>query len=197
MSPKLLNILLILIPAVLYYGYLDPMYNGTPGLIWTPESGIMKLKSENVQMKNALLQLSFIETEVKKLNDDYKKVDPLVKQKAEMLLPDSIDSIKLRNEVLSIADNSGVAISALIVMPAITGKMDPNLKYYTVSFGIKSRYSVFKKAIESYEKSTRLFILDSVAIVKAKKSDTQVQSSVVDDSEALDIRVTFKVASLK
>ena len=199
MSPKLLNILLVLTPLVLYYGYLDPMYTGAPGFIWTPESSIFALQSRNVQYANSLNQIDLIEQEVGKLYKDYQSIDVDAKTKVSTLLPDTLDPIKLRNEVVSIANRSGVAITGLQVTPD-TKIQSKDTKGYLISFSFKSHYSVAKALMENYEKSMRLYLLDSVAIQRVDKKTTDnspTQSGPIDDNETLTTAVIFRVYYLK
>lgn len=195
MSPKLLNVLLILIPVAFYYGYIDPMYNGTPGLVWTPQKSISVLKSENVQYTNALNQVSFLEEEIKKIDKNYKAVDGGVIASSTILLPDSLDPYNIRNEVTSIANKAGVAIVGVNVIPSNKIK-SPKIGTYTVSFTLIARYPVFKKLMEEYEKSMRLFLIDSVMISRVEEKKGEEKTSVITDKEALNISVTFNVPYL-
>lgn len=198
MSPKLLNILLILLPAFLYFGYLNPMYNGVPGFIWSPEFSITALQSQNVQYKDALQQISLIETEIGKINSQYKKITDEEKLRATMLLPDKIDPIKLRNEVVSIANKKGIAISGLQVVNSCQGALDKSLGCYLVTLTVHSRYPVLKELIEAYEKSLRLFVVSNVLISKPTKKDSQGSAvGQEEDKEALDSNMSFRVYYLK
>lgn len=193
MSPKLLNFLLVILPVVLYYGYIDPMYNGGTGLIWAPEANIQVLKSVNVQYEDAFKQINDLDREVKKINTNYENLDPAIKDKVAMMLPDSIDPVKLRNEVISIANKSNVAISGLKVTE--TNKTpSANLGVYTVSFSVKSHYPPLKELLAAYERSMRFFVLNNVSIDKWTKRN---ESTEVDDIEMLSSSVAFNVYYLR
>jgi hypothetical protein len=193
MSPKLFNILLVLTPLVLYFGYLSPMYEGVPGFVWTPEASITVLQAQNVQYTNALNQVKLVEDAMNKINKDYTAIDPAVKDKVSLLLPDSVEPIKLRNDVVAIANTSGIALSGLQVSPSVKVKSQ-NVGLYTVAFTVSAHYSVFKKLIESFEKSTRLFILESIVINRPEKKDDKTG---INDSENLNFVVTYSVNYLK
>lgn len=196
MSPKLFNILLVLTPLVLYFGYLSPMYEGVPGFVWTPESNINTLKSQNVQYSNALNQVDFVSKEMDKINKDYNTVDPAIKEKVILLLPDSIDPIKIRNEVVAIANESGVALNGLQVISSAKIQTK-EIGTYTVSFTILAHYPVFKKLIENFEKSTRLFVLDSIIINHPEKVNDKGAPSGINDNEVLNFVVTYSINYLK
>ena len=51
--------------------------------------------------------------------------------------------------------------------------------------------------IENYEKSTRLFTLDSIIINHPEKKDDKGTSSGINDNEVLSYIVTFSVYYLK
>ncbi len=189
MSPKLLNILLIVTSAVLYIGYLKPMYTGTPGIVWTPEKSLSALKNENVQYANAINQIELIRREAEKINKEYEAIDKEVVTKAELFLPNAIDPLKLRNDVISIASKSGIAISGLTVT------QDTRDSFYKVSFAMKTRYSLFKNFIQNYEKSTRVFSLSVLTIARFKDEENKnlTLSEIEDNEGKLNIRVESRV----
>ena len=194
MSPKLLNVLLIILPVSLYYGYIEPMYTGQPGIVWTPESSIVVLQSQNVEYQNAFNQIEAIEREVIKLNGDYTAVGQDLKNKVALLLPNEINEIKLRNEVISIASKVGIAVSDLSVNP-ITRQTIPKLQGYKVSFSVTGHYVDLKKMFAKYEKSTRLFILINVSIERSFADGNKVKEG--DDIQSLKATIVYDVYYLK
>ncbi len=196
MSPKLLNLLLVLIPVVLYYAYLDPMYSGTQGLIWTPESSITVLQATNVQYENTKNQVALIQRGVESINKDYTTIPQETIDRANLLLPDAIDKINLRKEVIAIADKAGVALNGVTVLDD-TKNQNPVTGSYLVNFSIKARYPVFKALMESYERSTRVFMIDTVTIKKLEGKDLEKDTPLVDNQDKLSCNVTFKVTYLK
>ena len=196
MSPKLLNILLILIPVVLYYAYLDPMYSGSPGLIWTPEKSISILQATNVQYENTAKQVDLIKESVSRINKDYTAIPQDVIDRASILLPDSIDKINLRKEVVAIADKAGVALNGVTVTD------DPKnqstvVGAYLVNFTVKVRYPIFKALMESYERSTRVFMIETVSIKKLEAKELEKEASLIDNQDKLNCIVSFRVTYLK
>lgn len=189
MSPKLLNILLVVVPVFLYFGYIEPMYLGTQGFIWTPEKNLSTLKSENVQYIDAINQISAIEQASIKLNKEYTAIPIELVERINLLLPESIDPVRLRNEITSIAANSGVALTGLTITH------EEKDSSYKVSFSVRARYGLFKKFMESYEKSTRMFTLISLSISRVSPGESN-EKSLSDAEEALNklkISVTSKV----
>lgn len=169
------------------------MYNGGTGLVWAPEANIQVLKSVNVQYEDAFKQINDLDREVKKINTNYENLDPALKDKVTMMLPDSIDPVKLRNEVISIANKSNVAISGLKVVE--TNKTpSANLGVYTVSFSVKSHYPPLKELLAAYERSMRFFVLNNISIDKWTKKN---ESTEADDIEMLSSSVAFDVYYLR
>lgn len=191
MSPKLLNILLIALPAVLFYGYLMPYYTGEGGLVWTPEKSIKTLQVENVLFANTLKQTGIIKDAAEKFEKDYNSFDADTKQKISTMLPDTIDPVKLRNEVINIAAKTGVAISGLKVEKDPKG--EGGLNFYKVTFGVKTRYPTFKTLVESYERNKRFFLLDMATISRPKSDDEEKEIQ----EDVLDSTVTFRVYYMK
>jgi len=202
MSPKLLTILLILLPVALYLGYISPVYSGNPGLVWTPERSLPALKSANLLLSQSLNQIDIVQREAEMVSKEYSAINPELIATTTALLPDSIDTIKLRNEVLNIGNKSGIAIKGLTISP-ITNLNNPKLGGYKVSFNLSSKYPPFKELMRSYEKSTRLFIIESMTINRItdeelkEKSSSESKVNIVDLEETLNIQVTFRVHYLK
>ena len=196
MSPKLLNILLILALVVMYYGLFEPMYTGQPGIVWSPESSIAELQLKNVQYTNAINLVSAAILGIKKINEDYKAVPVATITKVEAMLPDVIDRFKLRNEVISIANNAGVAITGLSI--AENGaNTNQNIKSYIISFEVKARYALLKKLLQVYENNIRFYTIDSFTIGTADQKGLSPEDLLVFDKEALIAKVTYTVSYLK
>ncbi len=192
MSPKIFTILLILLPTVLYYGFLDPLYHGTTGIVWTPENSIVALQTQNVGYQNALNQVTEVERGAVKLNNEYLAVSSSTIQKTAIMLPDDIDQLKLVNEVKAIANQSGIALSNVTVVEDAQYK-SKDLVAYKVTFGLKARYPVFKKLMEEYEKNMRFYVTNSITI----KRPVDGQTTTLLDKDALAMQVSFRVFHLK
>lgn len=195
MSTKLFNFLLLLLPAVLYFGYISPAYSGNEGFVWTPTKGITGLQAERVQYQNSINQLDLIKTEMEKIASDYKKVPPEVIEKMSIMVPDTIDQVKVRNEIVTIAAKSNIAIQNLRVEKDVKGG-DRGLNFYAVSFDVKSRYPAFKKFMEEYEKNQRFFILESASIKRQEQQEGE-QKSAIDFDEALNMQVNSRIYYMK
>lgn len=190
MSPKLLNILLLLIPITLYFGYISPFYTGEEGLVWTPERSLPSLQAENVQYINTLQQMELIKSKAKELNDNYRSFSQEDKTKIFTMLPDTVDPVKLQNEVIVIAARSGVALNGVKVEKDLKG--DKGLNFYKVNFSVRTKYSTFKTLMENYEKNKRVFILESATIARPKLDQSQRERVQIPE-DMLDFNVVFRV----
>lgn len=193
MSPKLLNLLLVILPVVLYFGYIQPYYTGDGGLVWSPETSIRALQSQNVQYINTLAQIGIIKEAGEKLNNDYLSVDKDMIEKIGIMLPDDIDPVKLRNEILQIGASSGIAIENLKIERDI--KTEKLYNFYRVSFEIKAKYANFKSFMEEYEKNKRFFSLEKASINRTIHDETD--KMVKNDDDILNISITSRAYFLK
>lgn len=188
MSPKLLNILLIVAPVVLYMVLIKPLLSGT-GTFWAPEMSIKDLQRVNAEYSAALSNTAIIENGIEAIHKDYLKIDTNILNKNAQLLPKQLDEARLRNEVVSIATKQGIAIDSLEVIKDKRGTKSAD--FYTVSFSLKSRYPAFKKLLEEYEKSTRFYHIESLSISRQKED--QESGAVLSDKDILTILIKFKV----
>lgn len=195
MSPKLLNILLVLIPAILYYFVYVPLTTGNPSAIFTPVASISSLQATNVQYTNTLSLISKIQTDIKKVNDDYKTLDIASTTKVEMMLPDSLNQLKLRREVTAISDSVGIGIKGLNVKEDKSSSA--NLGAYVVEFSFKARYKNIKLLLEEYEKNKRFYTIETLRISRVDVKNLKSEDLQNLDRDALLVFVTYKVNYLK
>lgn len=169
MSPKLLNLLLLVASFAVYYLVLNPLYTGV-GTIWQPEQGVSAVRDLNNQYRDTLAQADLLYKQAEGLRTDYGKVQADTKQTMTMMVPDSIDPVRLVSEVSNIASQAGVALGDISY--AANSDNDPLLGSYTVSFNVKTSYSKFKELMRNYETSLRLFTIQSVSFgIPQKEGD--------------------------
>ena len=194
MSSKLLSLLLLVITAALYMLVISPVYSGE-GNIWAPSSGISNLKSLNKQYTSTLVQIDTIERGAEALYKDYTNLNPEVLSKMNILLSDSVDQVKLRNEVVTIASRSGLALEELEVKKERLPYK--GLDVYLVTFSLKARYPVFKRFITDIDKNMRFYNLESIILERQPERETEDQRSSLTDKDILNIQVKFRVYQIK
>jgi hypothetical protein len=195
MSPKLLNIVLVLIPAILYNFVYLPLTTGVDSVVMSPKASIRTLQDTNVQYANTLSLLGKIQTDIKKINDDYKSLDPATTSKVLIMLPDSIDTLKLRREVIAIADSAGIAIKEVSVKEDKGNSA--TLGAYIVEFSVKARYKNVKLLLEEYEKNLRLYTIESLRIARQDTKTLKAEELQNLDRESLMVTIAYKVNYLK
>ncbi|HCC06507.1 TPA: hypothetical protein DEP94_04125 [Candidatus Nomurabacteria bacterium] len=184
MSPKLINILLIVSSAALYYLVIGPLWSGT-GSVWTPSrGGVSNLKVQASQYKEAMDRADSIFKQGEDLKAEYELITEAEKQKMLLMVPMKIEKIHLLSEITHIADESGLALTNLSAIEI--NSSDKLRGSYNISFGTKTTYGTFKKFMRNYENSLRLFTIDSVKF------------SIPDKAEDfIDFKVTLKTYYLK
>lgn len=166
MSPKLLNILLATAAFALYYVVLNPLYSGS-GPVWQPEQSISVLRDLNRQYDETLTQSDLLYKQAESLRIDYTKIGPDARQKMSMMVPDSIDPVRLVSEVSNIANQAGLALNDVSYAQNVSN--DPLSGSYTVSFTVKTTYPLFKDLMHNYETSLRLFSIQNVSFSPPQK----------------------------
>ena len=197
MSPKLLNILLVLTIVILYYGYLNPMYTGQAGLVWTPESSIGALQAQNIQYINTFNQIDFVKHGAELLNKDYLAIDDETKKKVNKMLPNSIDPLKLRDEVISVSNRTGVPLVGLSIEPYTGLGIPGGMGAYRISFNMNMKYSAFKEFMTEYQKSIRVFSISTLAVTRRTSTEYDKDLSLEDNQEILDFSVVTRVLFLR
>lgn len=183
MSPKLINILLILSSFALYYLVIGPLWTGV-GPIWSPSQGISILTSKESQYKNTVNSADDLSKQGEKLKLQYNAIDDATKQKMSLMVPQKIDQVRLLSEVDNIANQSGVSLSNVSAVDV--ANVDKLKGSYNVSFNVKTTYTKFKEFMRNYENSLRLFTLESVVFSAPEKID-----------DFTDFKVTLKTYYLK
>lgn len=187
MSPKLLNILLVMAPVVLYMALIKPLITGV-GTFWSPEMPIAELQRVNAEYSAALSNTEVIERDIAAIYKDYTALKPEILEKNSQMLPEKLDEAKIRNEIVAIATKQGIAIDALDVVRDKKGSKLAD--FYTISFSLRSRYPAFKRLLEEYDKSIRFYHIDSLSIARQKDDD---ETQALSDKDILSIQVKFRV----
>lgn len=176
MSPKLINILLIVSSFALYYLVIGPLWTGV-GPIWSPSQGISTLMNLEKQYKDTANNADDLARQGEKLKSQYKAVSDETKQKMSIMVPQQIDKVRLLSEIDNIANQSGIALSNVSAVDVVN--VDKLKGSYNVSFGVKTTYTKFKEFMRNYENSLRLFTLESVNFTAPEKVDDLTDFKVV------------------
>lgn len=161
-------------------------------MIWTPDQSIPQMKAANDSYQAAIDKVDSINSQISEIGKQAGNVKPEIKEKALIMLSDSIDIIKLYNEVINIGSKAGVSVEGLKISPPSQG-LNNRLTSYKVSFSMKASYPVFKKFLELIESNMRFFTVDQITI----KTENKKSEEIAKDEDLLDFSLVFKVYSLK
>lgn len=170
MSPKLFNILLIISSIVIYSYVIKPLYTGEDTGFWTPKESVQSLLLSKKQYVATINGIDEIKQEAKKIEKEYSVFDDTVKNNMIIMVPDSINEVKLLSELTKIANDVGFAIEGLSVKDK-SGE-------FSINFVIKTTYPKFKDFIARYEKSKRLLTLDSVAFTPVEDEQEPIKFQI-------------------
>jgi hypothetical protein len=160
MSKSLLNLLLIVTIAAAYYLVINPLYTGSGG-VWQPAQSVQSLRELDTQYDVTLAQADTLYSEAQTLQAQYANVSDDQKQKMSVMVPDSVDKIRLLDEVSGIAAQAGLTFENLAYSE---GTVAPSgLGSAGISFTVKTTYPKFKELMDDFEKSLRLYSIQSVS----------------------------------
>lgn len=180
MSKNLLNLLLFVASGALYYLVISPLYKGG-GTLWSPEQTVQSQKALLDQYSGTIGNAEKVASEASNLYKQYQSVDEETKNRIKYIVPDSIDPIRLRSEVIGIAANKGFAV----VSPTFT--QDLQKKRYIIKFSVSTTYFRIKELLAEYENSLRLYSIRKVTFSTPKadanglkKDDTELINFVIE-----------------
>lgn len=159
MSKKLLNIFLLLATAVMYFMFISPLYKGTGGVFSLGE-GIKTLSTTKAEYDVALAEADNIIEDARQKLEGYRKITEEEKRKMMIMVPQSVDTIRLLHELDRLSVTTGLAFDSLSV--AELSKSSNGVGSIGVSINVKTTYSQFKRFTEVLERSMRLFSIKSV-----------------------------------
>lgn len=167
MSKNLLTLLLAVTTFALYYLLINPLYNGEGG-IWQPAYSIKELQRMNKEYAETKAQGESIKNQADQLKAEYMKIPQDKKDKMKIMVPPSIDKVRLLSEISRMLNQEGYSSKDLVV----TENSVPNYYGNSVNFRVSTTYEEFKQLIDVFDKSMRLFTLKSVEFtVPSKEGD--------------------------
>lgn len=170
MSPKLFNSLLIIVSVVLYFYVIDPLYTGADAVFWNSGPSIQSLNVLKNQYQATIDGVSGILQEAKDLEKEYNSFDATTTKNMMIMVPSSIEEVRLLSELTEMANLSGFSIEGLNVKDK-SGE-------YTVNFTMNTTYPKFKTFMYKFETSMRLFTLKSVSFTPSKDETELIKFSV-------------------
>jgi cell division protein FtsB len=175
MSKTILKLLLLVSTFAVYYLIISPLYTGT-GSIWQPSQSVQQLSSLNQQYDDTLVEANTLRQQAESLKSQYTQVSEDQKKLMETMVPQSIDKVRLLSEVSSIIKQTGLATKDLTVTDD-TSFID-HTGAVGVTFTVKTNYDTFKTLMDKFEKSLRLFSINSVTFTTPQTEGDLTQYTV-------------------
>lgn len=170
MSPKLLNILLIISSWALYNYIVSPLYFGEDSFIFAAGQDINSLVEKRNTYDKTIAAVPEIINQAKAVKGNYDNLSEEDKKKILVMVPVSVNDIKLMSELTNIGVESGIPLEGM-------GIKDKG-GTYSVSFSVMTTYANFKKIITYWENSMRLFTLQSVSFNPGKTEDEIIKFNI-------------------
>lgn len=175
MSKNLLTLLLIMSTFAIYYLVINPLYKGVGG-VWQPAESIQKLKTLNAQYDETLAQADDLYAQAETLRSQYTRISNDQKEKMSVMVPDSIDKVRLLSEVQNIINQSNLRADELAYSEGSSAT--PGRGVAGISFSVKTTYPRFKELMDNFEKSMRLFSIQSVNFSAADRETDPITFQV-------------------
>lgn len=167
MSKNLLNLFLIILSAASYFLVIKPVYTGVGGIM-QPEQSVQSLRTLNSQYDSTLEQATGLMSEAETLRSQYSRISAEDKAKMAIMVPESIDKVRLLSEVYGIGQAAGFALNDLTYSESNSSSAGSR-GTVNISFSVKTTYPRFKALMDNFEKSMRLFSINSVSFMTGGK----------------------------
>lgn len=148
---NIISILLVLLSAGLFFGYIDPTYGE-----------IKALKAEKAEYEQALNNSRELQAERDELLEKLNTFRTADLEKLSKLLPDNIDNVRLIIDIDTVASRYGMRVRDFITSAAGGGEegiIGPNNSPYgtiTLAFSTTGTYETFMAFLSDLERSLRL-----------------------------------------
>lgn len=176
MSKKLLNILLLLVAFVTYYIFIGPLYSGTGGVFSFGE-GVKTLKNKRAEYDSALVEARKLVADAGGKMEAYNKISSEEKKKISIMVPESVDTLRLLHEISMLSITSGMPFTNLAVSDAVPTSNGKGV--ITINLSVKTTYSRFKEFMKVIESSMRLLAVRSVTFSAPETDGEPVTFSVI------------------
>lgn len=138
--------------------------------MWQPALSTTSLQKVNMQYDETLKQADAIISQADELKAQYARVSNDQKAKMAIMVPDSIDKVRLLSEVKNIEKQTGFSLGELAYSDGNT--LSNGRGAAGISFSVKTTYPKFKELMDTFEKSLRLYSIQSISFnVPEKEGD--------------------------
>lgn len=180
--------ILLLASLGLFFGYINPTYQGTTGSELLAQMSISELRAKREEYRTALLKTREIELARTGLLAKYNSIATADREKLERLLPDHSDTVRLVIDINTIAAAHTITLQNITVVSGASpgtsvrgGAIGPSEKLYEtieLAFGIRGTYEGFRLFLEDVEKNLRLIDPVSVSFAAPKEGAYDIAMTV-------------------
>lgn len=193
MKPIYITLLLIILTVGLSYQILLPMYNGEPSMLYAPDTGYKKLKQSMIDYQATSLQAETIIKQAKDLEDKYKLITEADIDLLKIMVPDSINEVKLHSEMAAILISQGFPTDKMFVNSKSGATTLPNAGSFLISFSLEdASYEKLKTFLNALERSKRIVVVKNINVTPAEKPGDIYKFDITAESYYLNIINTKK-----
>jgi len=163
-SMKYAPIIFIILAVGIFFTYIQPQ-----------NEKLLELKKTEVQYTSAQKQANNLRTTREGLQDTFKKVNIQDQERLKLMLPDSVDNVRLLLDLTELARQQfGIELSTVNISSGGSGEEDSGkiiidnantgVGTVRVSFNFITTYEEYKEFLQALEKSLRLFDIKRLTV---------------------------------
>ena len=156
----------------------NPLYTGSSSFLFKEGSGLKDLIKKRNAYDKTIAELPKVIEQAEVAKKSYDNISEIDRKNILTMVPVSVNEIKLMSELTNIGVESGLPIDNMGIKDKGADIKNKNNGVYTVSFSLMTTYTNFKKIIPVWEKSMRLFTLESVSFSPGKTEEEEVKFNV-------------------
>lgn len=173
MSRSIFSILLLIVSAIAFFTFVDPMYKE-----------IQVLSAESRQFDDALIRSKELQSVRDSLLSRYNTFSSEDLNRIEKLLPDNVDNVRLILDLDSIASQYGILIKDVSILEENAGTkeivdVDNPLGKIRLSFKFTAPYAEFKQLIGDLEQSLRIVDIESLSFKPRESNNNLLDFDVI------------------
>lgn len=184
---NIISVILILVSVGLFFGYINPTYQGATGSTVLAGKSVKELQVERERYTDALTKAREIELARTGLLEKYNAIAPEDKEKLQKLLPDHVDSVRLILDINTIAAQYGMTLKNITLTDAGEksgkdeglGPRDIREVPIEFKFSVSGTYDTLRSFLSDVERSLRLIDLRSLSFVASQSGPYEYTMTIV------------------
>ena len=158
---NIVSIILILISAGLFWGYVNPTYRKVTGSSVLEEKSVQELRTDRLRYATALTKTREIEVARTGLLEKYNNIAEEDRDKLQKMLPDHVDSVRLILDINNIAAQYGMTLKNITLTDVggeeeTLGPQEIRVEPVEFKFSVSGTYDTLRSFLVDVERSLRL-----------------------------------------